>query len=70
MTIVTMMRGPRSLRPDTAAGVDERRAYHHRTLVNVLALVVVTLLTMSGLWVVNTVVAATQVTQDIRLLAP
>jgi hypothetical protein len=70
MTIVTMMRGPRSLRPDMAAGVDERRAYHHRTLVNVLALVVVTLLTMSGLWVVNTVVAATQVTQDIRLLAP
>jgi hypothetical protein len=48
----------------------ESAAYHHRTLVNVLALVVITLLMISGLWVVNTVVAATQVTQDIRLLAP
>jgi hypothetical protein len=37
MTAVTMMRGT----PDMAAGVDERRAYHHRTLVNVLALVVI-----------------------------
>jgi hypothetical protein len=70
MTIVATIRGTRSLRPDMAAGVDERRAYHHRTLVNVLALVVITLLMISGLWVVNTVVAATQVTQDIRLLAP
>jgi hypothetical protein len=58
MTVVTMMRGTRSLRPDMPAGVDERRAYHHRTLVNVLALVVITLLMVSGLWVVNTVAAA------------
>jgi hypothetical protein len=67
MTAVTMTRGASSLRADMTA---ESAAYRHRTLVNVLAIVAITLLMISGHWVVNTLVEATQDTQDIRLLAP